>query len=101
MRNKVTFHNPVRIMVPIWHQGFITGTFRTEPLYKRPMTILSLSPGVEYKCEELQSLLDRGAVIHKDDYMHVCSCGFIPVSDDLPMTVSEVTTGLDPEEELH
>lgn len=101
MRKLVRFDRPVRIMVPIWHQGAITATVKAEPLYKRPMTELELTPGVEYKCADLQALLDRGAVVHKDDYLHVCSCGFVPDSANLPMIINPLTTGLDPEEELH
>jgi hypothetical protein len=101
MRKNVRFDRPVRIMVPIWHQGPIAAVGRTEPLYNRPMTELELPPGVEYKCADIQSLINKGAVIHKDDYMTVCSSGFIPEVDNLPMVVRELTTGLDPEEELH
>jgi len=63
--------------------------------------VLELGPNKEYQCEDLQSLLNRGAVFASDaDHTYVCSCGFIPVSHDLPM-ISPVTTGLDPEEELN
>lgn len=102
MRKTVMFDRAVRLLVPVWHQpeqSSDSNKYRFK--YKRPMSVLELQPNREYRCEDLQSLLDRGAVFASDaDHTYVCSCGFIPVASDLPM-VSPLTTGLDPEEELN
>jgi hypothetical protein len=102
MRKTVKFDRTVRILVPVWHQPEVASNSKYQFRYKRAMSILELQPDREYKCEELQSLLNRGAMFaHEEDHTYVCSCGFIPLSDSLPVPVSPVTTGLDPEEELN
>jgi hypothetical protein len=101
MRKLVKFDRVVRIMVPIWHQKEFLSSSKNQTIYRRPMSILELGPGKEYKCEDLQGLLNRGAVIAKEDYTYVCSCGFIPVLRDEPTLPNALTTGLDPVEDLN
>lgn len=101
MRNTVKFDRSVRIMVPVWYQAETNGTSKHQLKYKRPMVILELISGVEYKCADLQALLNRGATIPDEEYHYICSHGFIPDSDKALVPVSDVTTGLDPVEELN
>lgn len=101
MRKTVTFDRVVRVMNPVWHQQEIKSSSKNQTTYRRPMVILDLIPGREYKCEDLQALLNRGAVIESTDYTYICSHGFIPASEGELMPVSEVSTGLDPEGELN
>lgn len=101
MRNVVKFDRAVRIMSPVWHQQEASSTSKHQLKYKRPMVILELVPGVEYKCAELQALIDRGAIVPDEEYSYICSHGFIPDFDKALAPVSDVTTGLDPVEELN
>lgn len=101
MRKTVTFGREVRIMVPVWHQKETPSSSKYQTTYKRPMVVLRLVPGREYKCEELQALLDRGAHIPDEEYTYICSHGFVPTPFGSIIPVSEVSTGLDPEEELN
>lgn len=100
MRKSVKFERVVRLMVPIWHQpGYNTGN-KNQLKYKRPMAVLELIPNKEYNCADLQALLNRGAEFTIEDYTYVCSCGFVPEHEGLPL-ISPVSTGLDPEGELN
>ena len=101
MRNTVKFDRPVRIMIPMWHQSEANSNSRHQLKYKRPMVVLELVPAVEYKCAELQGLINRGALIPDEEYSYICSHGFIPDSNGALAPVSDVTTGLDPVEELN
>lgn len=101
MRKTVTFDRIVRVMNPVWHQQEAKSSYKNQTMYKRPMVILDLIPGKEYNCDELQALLNRGAVIDNADYTYICSHGFIPISEGELMPISEVSTGLDPEGELN
>ena len=101
MRKTVIFSRPVRIMNPVWHERELISNSKNQVKYKRPMVILELSPGIEYKCDELQGLINRGAIIPEDEYTYMCSHGFIPDTAGLLAPISEVTTGMDPEEELN
>lgn len=101
MRNVVKFDRPVLIMNPVWHQPETTSTSKYQLKYKRAMVILELSPGVEYKCSDLQGLIHKGAIIPDEEYNYICSHGFIPDIGGLVSIISEVSTGLDPKEELN
>lgn len=101
MRNTVKFDRTVRIMNPVWHQAEVNSNSKYQLKYKRAMVVLELSPGIEYKCAELQALIDRGALIPDEEYSYICSHGFIPRTNGVIIPVSEITTGLDPEEELN
>ena len=101
MRKIVKFDRKVRLMIPVWHQPEIQSSSKYKTKYSRPMTTLELVPDKEYKCSDLQALLDKGALFASEaDHTYVCSCGFIPIVDNLP-TISPVTSGLDPVEELN
>lgn len=101
MRKTVKFDRVVQFMIPVWHHEELKSSSKHQTLYKRPMAILELVPGKEYKCEELQALLNRGAIIPNDQYTYVCSHGFVPDIGLEDVAVSSVSTGLDPEEELN
>lgn len=102
MRKTVKFDRVVHFMTPVWHQAPVGTSSKNQLKYSRPMVITELVPGIEYKCEELQSLINRGAVIPDEEYKYVCSHGFIPTSPNMPsLLISDVTTGMDPKEELH
>lgn len=102
MRKTVRFDRHVRIMIPVWHQPESSSTSRNQLKYKRSMIIMEIPSDVEYSCDVLQSLLDRGAIISDDDYTYVCSHGFVPfVSRASNAILSDISTGLDPKEELN
>lgn len=101
MRKTVIFDRPVRIMNPVWHVEETSSTSKYQVKYRRPMVILELIPGVEYKCEDLQKLINRGAVVPEEEYTYMCSHGFIPVTAGVLAPISEVSTGQDPVEELN
>lgn len=100
MRKTVKFSRVVNLLIPVWHQKESASSSKLQTKYRRPMAILELEPGREYQCADLQALLNRGAEFTSEDYAYVCSCGFIPQKDDLPL-ISTLTTGMDPEEELN
>ena len=100
MRKTVKFGRTVRLMIPVWHQHPYKVTAKSATTYNQPMAVLELIVGKEYQCEELQALIDRGAMLAKEDYMYACSCGFVPVIGN-KFEPSELSTGLDPEEDLN
>lgn len=102
MRKTVKFDRAVYIMTPVWHQAPIQSSSKNQLKYSRPMVITTFAAGVEYKCEDLQKLIDRGAVVPDEEYRYICSHGFVPNIQNLPISLhSEVSTGLDPKEDLH
>lgn len=107
MRKTVRFDRTVRIMVPVWHFKEQKGSNSKRLIYNRAMVIHDLHPGIEHECDTIQAMLNRGAIIPSEEYNYICSYGFIPElheSNPVPPDYrigSEVSTGLDPEEDLN
>ena len=96
MRKEITLDKRVRFLIPVWHSSPQRGFEKL--LHNRQMVELILSPGV-YSRETLDSMLNRGGSVDFQTMQYLASCGYVPGMEI--GEVVDVTTGLDPEEELN
>lgn len=97
MRKTIKTDRAIELLVPVW---FTKAERQFQALdYDRPMTRFVLPPG-SYDCESLEKWVLRGADVSEDDQMYLAKLGFVPgmVAGDY---IDDVTTGLDPEEEMN